>query len=72
LFESSIDATAGIKERVVSQAKKYMSFVKVSNVLVQPSKAGDSMSVRIFYSVPSLAIEEYINLSFNSDGSLIS
>ena len=71
IFESSIsEAASSIKSAVGRKVQKYMPFIDLQNVIVEPGEAQDSLTVRIFYSVPSLAINEYINLSFNSDGTL--
>ena len=71
LFESSLATSASsIKSATARKVQKYMPFVNLQNVIVEPGEIQDSMVVRIFYSVPSLAINEYINLSFNSDGTL--
>ena len=72
LFENGVASSAGIQNEVAQQVTKYMPFVILRNVLVQPGTEEGSLTVRIFYAVPSLAIDEYINLSFNSDGSVIS
>ena len=71
IFESSIsEAASSIKSAVGRKVQKYMPFIDLQNVIVEPGEAQDSLTVRIFYSVPSLAINEFINLSFNSDGTL--
>jgi phage baseplate assembly protein W len=71
LFESSLATSASsIQSAVAKKTQKYMPFVNLQNVIVEPGEIQDSMTVRIFYSVPSLAINEYINLTFNSDGTL--
>ncbi len=73
LFESSLSVSSSeITSAVSRKLNKYMPFVNLQNVLVEPGEEGDSLVVRIFYSVPSLAIQEYINLSFAEDGTLIS
>ena len=70
LFESGISASSDIKSETARKVSKYMPFVDLQNVLVEPGEEQNSLTVRIFYSVPSLAIDEYINLSFNSDGTI--
>lgn len=73
LFETSIGtASSEIKSQVALKISKYMPFVRLNNVLVEEGEEEASLRVRIFYSVPTLAIDEYINLSFASDGRLIS
>lgn len=70
LFENGISASSDIKSETARKVSKYMPFVNLQNVLVEPGEEQNSLTVRIFYSVPSLAIDEYINLSFNSDGTI--
>jgi len=65
-------AAASIKSEVESKTAKYLPFIRLDNVLVEPGEDEGSLTVRIFYSVPSMAISEYINLSFNDDGTIIS
>jgi phage baseplate assembly protein W len=73
LFETSIGtASSEIKSQVALKVSKYMPFVRLNNVLVEEGEEEASLRVRIFYSVPTLAIDEYINLSFAADGRLIS
>jgi len=73
LFETSIGtASSEIKSQVALKISKYMPFVRLNNVLVEEGEEEASLRVRIFYSVPTLAIDEYINLSFAADGRLIS
>jgi len=73
LFETSVgSASSEIKSQVALKISKYMPFVRLNNVLVEEGEAEASLRVRIFYSVPTLAIDEYINLSFAADGRLIS
>ena len=73
LFETSIgSASSEIKSQVALKVSKYMPFVRLNNVLVEEGEEEASLRVRIFYSVPTLAIDEYINLSFAADGRLIS
>ena len=72
LFEDGFTASSDIKSETARKVGKYMPFVNLQNVLVEPGQEQNSLTVRIFYSVPSLAIDEYINLSFNSDGAIIS
>jgi len=73
LFEQSIgEATSGINSRVGLQLGQYMPFVKLNNLLVEEGEEEATLRVRIFYSVPTLAISEYINLSFGANGRLIS
>tara|TARA_Y100001938_G_C8093146_1_gene436344 strand:- start:2420 stop:2821 length:402 start_codon:yes stop_codon:yes gene_type:complete len=73
LFETSIPmASSEIKSQVSLKLSKYMPFVRLDNVLVEAGEEEASLVVRIFYGVPTLAIDEYINLSFSSDGRLIS
>jgi len=68
LFENAIAASSGIQTEVARQVSKYMPFISIRNVLVEPSAEEATLIVRIFYSVPTLAIEEYINLSFDANG----
>jgi|TARA_X000001036_G_C20064445_1_gene556410 phage baseplate assembly protein W len=70
LFENGITASSDIRSEAARKVGKYMPFVSLQNVLVEPGEEQNSLTVRIFYSVPSLAIDEYINLSFNSDGTV--
>ena len=70
LFENGITASSDIRSETARKVGKYMPFVNLQNVLVEPGEEQNSLTVRIFYSVPSLAIDEYINLSFNSDGTV--
>jgi len=70
LFENGITASSDIRSETARKVGKYMPFVSLQNVLVEPGEEQNSLTVRIFYSVPSLAIDEYINLSFNSDGTV--
>ena len=73
LFENSIaGASSEIKSQVALKLEKYMPFVRLNNVLVEEGEEEASLRVRIFYSVPTLAIDEFINLSFAADGRLIS
>jgi phage baseplate assembly protein W len=73
LFETSIaSASSEIKSQVALKLEKYMPFVRLNNVLVEEGEEEASLRVRIFYSVPTLAIDEFINLSFATDGRLIS
>ena len=73
LFETSIGtASSEIKSQVALKISKYMPFVRLNTVLVEEGEEEASLRVRIFYSVPTLAIDEYINLSFAADGRLIS
>ena len=72
LFENPSSATSSIKTETIQKTKRYMPFVKISNVMVEAGSDEQTLIVRIFYSVPSMAIEEYNNLSFDSDGSIIS
>ncbi len=72
LFENGISASPQIKSESARKVKKYMPFVELQNVLVELGDEQSSLTVRIFYSVPSLAIDNYINLSFKSDGTLVS
>jgi len=73
LFEQQSPlAGSDIGTEISIKTNKYMPFVKLDNVLVEPGEIEQSLVVRIFYSVPSLAIAEYINLSFNDRGQLIS
>ena len=69
---SPLSAAASIKSEIAAKTAKYLPFVKLDNVLVEPGEEEGSLTVRIFYSVPSLSIEEYINMSFNDDGTIIS
>lgn len=70
LFENGIAASSDIRSETARKVSKYMPFVDLQNVLVEPGEEQNSLTVRIFYSVPSLAIDEYINLTFNSDGTV--
>jgi phage baseplate assembly protein W len=70
LFENGIAASSDIRSETARKVSKYMPFVNLQNVLVEPGEEQNSLTVRIFYSVPSLAIDEYINLTFNSDGTV--
>jgi len=70
LFENGIQASSEIKSETARKASKYMPFLNLQNVLVAPGEEQNSLTVRIFYSVPSLGIDNYINLSFNPDGTL--
>ena len=73
LFETSVGiASSEIKTQVSLKLSKYMPFVNLNNVLVEEGEEEATLRVRIFYSVPTLAIDEYINLSFAADGRLIS
>jgi len=73
LFENSrLGTYADIKSQIQVKTNKYMPFIKLDNVLVEPGEDEHSLMVRIFYSVPTLSIEEYINLSFTDDGTIIS
>lgn len=73
LFETSVaGASSEIKSQVAIKLAKYMPFVKLNNVLVEEGEEEASLRVRIFYSVPTLAIDEFVNLSFGADGRLIS
>ena len=73
LFENSIGmASSEITSQVTLKVSKYMPFVRLNNVLVEEGEEEGSLRVRIFYSVPTLAIDEFINLSFAADGRLIS
>ena len=73
LFENSIaGASSEIKSQVALKLEKYMPFVRLNNVLGEEGEEEASLRVRIFYSVPTLAIDEFINLSFAADGRLIS
>ena len=72
LFENGSTASSEIKGEVIRKCRRYMPFVDVKNVLTQVGEDEQSIVVRIFYAVPSLAIDEYLNLSFAADGSIIS
>ena len=73
LFETSIPfASSEIKSQISLKLSKYMPFVRLDNVSVEAGEEQASLSVKIFYGVPSLAIDEYLNLSFSDDGRLIS
>ena len=73
LFETSVGiASSEIKTQVSLKLSKYMPFVNLNNVLVEEGEEEATLRVRIFYSVPTLAIDEYVNLSFAADGRLIS
>jgi phage baseplate assembly protein W len=73
LFETSIPfASSEIQSQISLKLGKYMPFVRLDNVLVEAGEEQATLKVRIFYGVPTLAIDEYINLSFSDDGRLIS
>jgi len=73
LFETSIPfASSEIKSQISLKVGKYMPFVRLDNVLVEAGEEEATLTVRIFYGVPTLAIDEYINLSFSDDGRIIS
>jgi len=73
LFETSTPfAASEISSEVALKLKMYMPFVKLTNVSVEPGEAQGSLVVGIFYSVPTLAIEEYLDISFTDDGKIIS
>lgn len=73
LFENQTPfVSSDISSEISGKVQKYMPFVKLDNVLVEPGEIEQSLSVKIFYSVPTLAIQEFVNLSFNDRGQLIS
>jgi phage baseplate assembly protein W len=65
-------ASSDIASAISRKTSKYLPFVDMQNVLVEPGEIQSSLAVRIFYSVPSLAIQENMNLTFTEDGKLIS
>jgi len=72
LFENAVSSAPEIKEATARQLNKYMPFIKLNNILVEPGEDSNSLTVRMFYTVPSLAIDEFINLSFDANGYMIS
>lgn len=73
LFENSTSyISSDISAEIAEKTMAYMPFVKLENVLIETGESQGSIVVRIFYSVPSLALRENLNLSFSDDGSIIS
>tara|TARA_R100000808_G_C2152081_1_gene161368 strand:+ start:2267 stop:2674 length:408 start_codon:yes stop_codon:yes gene_type:complete len=73
LFEAApVFASSDIQSELALKTQKYLPFVNIDNVLVEQTEEDHTLVVRIFYSVPSLAIQEYVDLSFSDDGTLIS
>ena len=72
LFENGPAASSEIRGEVIRKVDRYMPFVDVRDVVTELGEEEQSIIVRVFYAVPSLAIDEYINLSFAADGSIIS
>ena len=72
LFEVPTISSPAIKSEIIRKTKRYMPFVEIREVVVESSADAGALVVRVFYAVPSVAIEEYINLSFDSEGNLLS
>ena len=72
LFENPTISGTAIKAEVIKKTKRYMPFVTIIEVLVEAEVDSNALVVKIFYAVPSIAIEEYINLSFDSNGNVVS
>jgi phage baseplate assembly protein W len=71
LFENADQFLSGdIEASVREQVSVYMPFLVIEEVFAKVSPDSNSMIVNIRYSVPSLALNEVINLSFNEDGTL--